>query len=102
MLEIIKEFWPLSVYIIATIVWLARMDWRVRENGKSRAGCEKRCMERVDFLKVKYNDDLIDLKSDLKETMKLSQNMNLNLTSLTSFLKGRGTIGKGGRLEDEE
>jgi hypothetical protein len=90
MLDFVLKYWVLILFAVTVYGWILKLSWRVSAIGKSRSLCETRCENRVDILKAEYNDDLKTIREDLKETVKLSQSMNLSLVSLTAYLQGKG------------
>lgn len=94
MAEFIVKYWVLVSSFALTLAWvtgwLIKLSWRVSKIETNAPGCEARCKERVETLKTEYNNDLKEMKADLKENMRLAQNMNLSLTSLVSYLQGKG------------
>ena len=94
MAEFITNYWAvvstLAGLFIWTTAWLIKLSGRVSKMEINFPGCEARCKERVETLKTEYNNDLKEMKADLKENMRLTQNMNLSLTSLVSYLQGKG------------
>lgn len=94
MAEFITNYWALTSTLAGIFVWigawLIKLSWRVSKIETNAPGCEARCKERVETLKTEYNNDLKEMKADLKENMRLAQNMNLSLTSLVSYLQGKG------------
>jgi uncharacterized protein YdgA (DUF945 family) len=94
MADFIVKYWALfsscALILIWITAWLIRLHWRVSKIELNAPGCEARCKERVETLKTEYNNDLKEMKADLKESMKLTQNMNISLTSLVSYLQGKG------------
>lgn len=90
MLDEILKYWPLILALFVAYAALLKVCWNVRSMRRERVMCENRCSVRVKDVEDRVDDDLKEIKENLKETMKLSQNINLSLTSLTSFLQGKG------------
>ena len=92
MLEILRENWVFVASILGSYGCFLKLQWDVNDMRKKRSECENRCSQKISDLKSEYNNDLDEIKADLKENVKLSQSINVSLVSLTSFLHGKGFI----------
>jgi hypothetical protein len=98
MLDVLIKYWPIVSSFFLVFAWAVGVEWRIRSMKETRSKCEIRCTERIGNLKDEYNEDLKELKADLKESIKLTQSMNLSLTALTSYLQGKGLTEKHPRV----
>ena len=90
MVELLLKYWVLIAGFLGAYAGILRLYWKVASMQKDRSMCENRCSKRFDKLQSEYNDDLKEMRSDLKEINKVTQSMNLSITALTSFLQGKG------------
>lgn len=90
MFDFIDKYWHMLTSILIAYGWLLRLSWKLDSVSKKRHECEMDCDAKINNLKIEYSDDFKELKADLKENVRLSQNINLSLASLTSFLHGKG------------
>lgn len=92
MIEIVRENWVFIASILGSYGCFLKLQWDVTEMKRKRSECENRCSQKISDLKLEYNNDLDEIKADLKENVKLSQSINVSIVSLTSFLHGKGFI----------
>ena len=92
MLKLIQENWVMIVTILGSYACFLKVQWDINEMKKKICEDKENFDKRIHELKLEYNNDLDEIKSDLKENVKLSHNINVSLVSLTSFLHGKGFI----------
>jgi len=90
MLDLVLKYWVFILAFLGAYGAILRLCWKVNTINKDRFMCESRCSKRVDELQSEYNDDLKEMRADVKEIGKVTQSMNLSITALTSFLQGKG------------
>jgi len=90
MLDFMVQYWVLISAAAAGVAWMTNLSWKLRTLEKDRTMCEVRCLKRVEDLYAAYSDDVKEIKDDLKGTKQAVQDMNLSLTSLIAFLRGKG------------
>ena len=90
MLDFMVQYWVLISAAAAGVAWMTNLSWKLRTLEKDRTMCEVRCLKRVEDLYAAYGDDVKEIKDDLKGTKQAVQDMNLSLTSLIAFLRGKG------------
>lgn len=91
MLNFLNENWPIFMSVIVSYGWILKLSWKVDDV----------CKEQTE-LKNDYKDGIKELKSDLKENVRLLQDMNIALTSLSSFLHGKGIATPSTKSKDKK
>ena len=92
MLEILRENWVFVASILGSYGCFLKLQWDVNDMRKKRSECENRCSQKISDLKSEYNNDLDEIKADLKENVKLSQSINVSLVPPPSTPPGKGFI----------
>lgn len=98
-MEEILKLWPVIVTIITFIIWLIRLEAKVKSLIKDQCICKESCNKEMNTIKhdielqrIDFKDDFIEIKEQIKNMNITINNINICITKLSSFLDGKGIL----------